>query len=57
LTHPFLRHPPTPGLHTLRVHYPGAPLRAAGPRTHVLPPDPDPGALRRVLTALVTEDD
>ncbi|TCO52890.1 WD40 repeat domain-containing protein [Actinocrispum wychmicini] len=55
LTHPYLDCPTRPGLHVIRVHYPGLPTGDPAPRTHVLAPAAGPAEIHEVIGAVLTD--
>jgi WD40 repeat protein len=55
LTQPHLRCPSRPGLHVIRVHYPGLPVDDPAPRTHVLRPDAGPDEFHAVIGEVLTD--
>jgi WD40 repeat protein len=57
LSHPYIDVPGRLGAHALAVHYPGRPVSRAASRTHLIAPDPEPGALATALASLLTDGD
>jgi hypothetical protein len=55
LTHPYLPWPDREGQHVIRVHYPGRPVEASAPRTHILPPDGDFQQIQNVIAAVLAD--
>lgn len=55
LTHPYLACSTRPGLHVIRVHYPGLPTEDVGPRTHVLAPGAGPDEIHDVVAAVLQD--
>ncbi|MDG6101427.1 WD40 repeat domain-containing protein [Dactylosporangium aurantiacum] len=49
LTHPYLPCASRPGLHVVRVHYPGIPVEDPSPRTHVIAPGADADTLHALI--------
>ena len=55
LTHPYQNSPSRPGLHLVRVHYPGIPVEDQAPRTSVLAPDADPELIRDAIAGILSD--
>lgn len=55
LTHAYLPCPPRPGLHVVRVRYPGVPAEDSAPRTHMLAPTADPEELQRAIGEILSD--
>jgi WD40 repeat protein len=55
LTHPYLPCPNRPGLHVVRVHYPGKPEEDPAPRTHVVSPGAGPEQLHDVIAEILSD--
>ncbi len=55
LTHPYLACPSRPGLHIVRIHYPGIPVEDPAPRTHVLAPGVGPEQLHEVIGDILSD--
>jgi hypothetical protein len=55
LTHPYLACPSRPGLHIVRIHYPGIPVEDRAPRSHVLPPSAGPEQIHEVISHVLSD--
>jgi hypothetical protein len=53
LTHPYLACPVRPGLHIVRVRYPGVPAEDPAPRTHMLAHDAGPEEIHEVIADIL----